>query len=82
MDKKIRVTVSLFFKIIGSEMVEGETLYCESKIDLKVEEDLSGFDLQKYAKILIKEFAELFKVSEENIRIVSRQEYEENTKED
>ena len=48
MDKKIRVTVSLFFKIIGSEMVEGETLYCESKIDLNVE-DLSGFNLQKEA---------------------------------
>lgn len=81
MDKKIRVTVSLFFKIIGSEMAEGETLYCESKIDLNAE-DLSGFNLQKYAKVQIKEFAELFKVPEENIRIVSRQEYEENTEED
>lgn len=81
MDKKIRVTVSLFFKIIGSEMVEGETLYCESKIDLNVE-DLSGLNLQKYAKVQIKEFAELFKVPEENIRIVSRQEYKENTEED
>lgn len=81
MDKKIRVTVSLFFKIIGSEMAEGETLYCESKIDLSAE-DLSGFNLQKYAKVQIKEFAELFKVPEESIRIVSRQEYEENTEED
>ncbi len=81
MNKKIRVTVSLFFKISGSEMGGGEILYSESKIDLDVE-NMTGFKLQEYAQNQIKGFAELLKVPEENIRIVSRQEYEENTEED
>lgn len=81
MDKKIRVTVSLFFEISGSEMGGGENLYSESKIDLDTE-DMSGFKLQEYAQSQIKGFAELLKVPEENVQIVSRQEYEENTDED
>ena len=81
MDKKIRVTVSLFCEISGSEMGGGENLYSESKIDLDTE-DMSGFKLQEYAQSQIKGFAELLKVPEENVQIVSRQEYEENTDED
>lgn len=81
MDKKIHVTVSLFFKIIGSEMGGGETIYSESKIDLNIV-DLSGFNLQEYAQSQIKGYAELLKVPEENIEIISRQEYEYNTDDD
>lgn len=82
MDKKIHVTVSLFFKIIGSEMGGGETIYSESKIDLNTV-DLSGFNLQEYAQSQIKGcYAELLKVPEENIEIISRQEYEYNTDDD
>ena len=61
-------------------MGAGETLYSGSKIDLNVE-DLSGFKLQEYAKSQIEGFAELLKVPEGNIKIISRQEYEENTEE-
>lgn len=81
MDKKIHVTVSLFFKIIGSEMGGGDTVYSESKIDLNTV-DLSGFNLQEYAQSQIKGYAELLKVPEENIEIISRQEYEYNTDDD
>lgn len=81
MNKKIDVTVSLFFKITESEMGDGEDLYCESKINLNTE-DMSGFNLQEYAKSQIDGFAELLKVKKENIQIVSKQEYEENTEED
>lgn len=81
MDKKIHVTVSLFFKIIGSEMGGGETIYSESKIDLNTV-DLSRFNLQEYAQSQIKGYAELLKVPEENIEIISRQEYEYNTDDD
>lgn len=81
MNKKIHVTVSLFFKITGSEMGDGEDLYCESKVNLNTE-DMSGFNLQEYAKSQIDGFVELLKVSKENIQIVSRKEYEENTEED
>lgn len=62
-------------------MGAGETLYSESKIDLNVE-DLSGFKLQEYAKSQIGGFAELLKVPEENIEIISRQEYEDNADDD
>ena len=81
MDKKIHVTVSLFFKIIGSEMGGGETIYSESKIDLNTV-DLSRFNLQEYAQSQINGYAELLKVPEENIEIISRQEYEYNTDDD
>lgn len=81
MGKKICVTVSLFFKISGSEMGGGEILYSESKIDLDVE-DMRGFELQEYAWSQIKGFAEILKIPEENVQIVSRQEYEENTDDD
>lgn len=81
MGKKIYVTVSLFFEISGSEMGGGEILYSESKIDLDVE-DTRGFELQEYAQSQIKGFAEILKVPEENVQIVSRQEYEENTDDD
>lgn len=81
MDKKVSVTVSLFFKINGSEMGDGETLYSESKIDLNTV-DLSGFNLQEYARSQIEGYSELLKVPEKNIEIISRQEYEDNTDDD
>ena len=62
-------------------MGDGEDLYCESKVDLNTEK-LSGFNLREYAKGQIDGFVELLKVSEENVQIISRQEYEENTEED
>lgn len=80
MSKKIRVTVSLFLQIKDADIFggAGSIGYSESKIDLNTA-DLSGFKLQEYAKGQIKGLAELLKVSEENIQIVSRQEYEDNT---
>lgn len=80
-ENKIYVTVSLYFKITGSEMGGGETLYSESKINLDTV-DLSGFKLQEYAQSQIEDFAELLNVPEENITTISRQEYEENTEEE
>ena len=79
-NNKIRVTVSLFFKIKDADIFggAGSIGYSESKIDLNTA-DLSGFKLQEYAKGQIESFAELLKASEENIQIVSRQEYEDNT---
>lgn len=83
MDKKIHVKVSLFLQIKNADIFggTGSVGYSESKVDLNVE-DLGGFKLQEYAKSQIEGFAELLKVPEESIQIVSRQEYEENTEED
>lgn len=82
-NNKIRVTVSLFFRIKDADIFggAGSIGYSESKIDLNTA-DLSGFKLQGYAQSQIEGFAELLKVPEENVQIVSRQEYEENTEED
>ena len=79
-NNKIHVTVSLFFKIKDADIFggAGSIGYSESKIDLNTA-DLSGFKLQEYAKGQIEGFAELLRASEENIQIVSRQEYEDNT---
>lgn len=83
MSNEIRATVSLFFEIKGADIFGGaESVgYSESKIDLSAV-CLSRFDLEEYAREQIKGFAELCKVPEENIRIISRQEYEENTDDD
>lgn len=83
MSNEIRATVSLFFEIKGADIFGGAELvgYSESKIDLDTV-CLSIFDLEEYAREQIKGFAELCKVPEENIRIISRREYEENTDDD
>lgn len=82
-NNKIRVTVSLFFQIKDADIFggAGSIGYSESKIDLNAA-DLSGFKLQEYAKGQIEGFAELLKTPTENIRIISRQEYEDNIEED
>lgn len=81
MNKEIHATVSLFFEIKGADIFGEAVGYSESKIDLD-SVCLSRFDLEEYAREQIKGFAELCKVPEENIRIISRQEYEENTDDD
>lgn len=59
---------------------KGEVGYFESEIDLSTE-SLTGFKLQEYAQDQIARFADVFKVPKENIKIIKRQEYEENTEE-
>ena len=73
--------MSLFFKATGSKMGGGETLYCASKIDLNAE-NLIEFDLREYAQSKVEGLAELLEVPEENVAIVSREEYEENPEDD
>lgn len=82
-DNKIDVTISLFFEIKDSQLFGGvgEVGYSESRIDLYVD-DLSNFKLHEYAKEQIKGFAKLCDVREENVRTVSREEYEANTEEE
>ena len=79
-NNKIHVTISLFFEIKDSDIFGGvgEVGYSESKIDLNTA-DLTGFKLQEYAHSQIAAYADLWNVPEENVRIISRSEYEENT---
>lgn len=75
---KINVTIHLFFEIKNSYMFEYETGYSETKADLNTE-NFEHFNLEQYAEGQRKGFAQMFKVPIENVRIISRKEYEENT---
>lgn len=79
---KANVTISMFFEVKNAEIFggEGSVGYTELKSDICVGE-LKEFDIKEYAKTNIKGFAGLCKVPEESVRIISRQEYEENTEE-
>ena len=45
-------------------------------------ESMKEYDLQKDAEGKIEGFAKMFQVSKEDVRIISRTEYEDNTEED
>lgn len=79
---KINVTISLYFEVKDSEMFGGvgEIGYTEVKADLEVE-DLSNIKIRDFAEDMIAGYAELLKVPKENVRIISRVEYEEDTEE-
>lgn len=80
--KKIDVTISLYFEIKDAGIFGGvgEIGYTETKLDLEIE-DLSNFKLQTYAEKNLSNYAEILKVPKENVRIISRTEYEANTEE-
>ena len=75
---KINVTLNLFFEIKGSEMFDYEIVYTESKFDLEAE-NLKTFELQKYADDQRNLMAEMLSVPVENVRIIERGTYEDNT---
>lgn len=78
--KGINVTISLYFKVKDAEIFggAGEVGYSEINMDLAAE-DLSSVKLQIFAEENITNFAEMFKVPKENVRIISRTEYKANT---
>lgn len=80
---KIHGTLSLYFEIKDSEVFggPGEVGYTETKINFN-SEDLEWINLQKYAQCEIETVANLCKVPQDKVRIISRTEYEKNTEED
>ena len=80
--RKIDVTISLFFEIKDAEIFGGvgEVGYVEEKWDLKTD-NLANVKLQKLMQRTISRLAKTLSVPEENIRTISRTEYEENTEE-
>lgn len=80
---KINITIEMFFEIKNAEMYggEGSTGYAEIKEDVCLE-SMKEYDLQKDAEEKIEGFAKMFQVSKEDVRIISRTEYEDNTEED
>lgn len=82
METKIDVTLSLFFEIKDAEIFGGvgEVGYVEEKWDLKTD-NLANVKLQKLMQRTISRLAKMLEVPEENVRAISRTEYEENTEE-
>lgn len=80
--KGINVTISLYFEVKDAEIFggAGEVGYSEINMDLAAE-DLPSVKLQIFAEENIANFAEMFKVPKENVRIISRTEYKANTEE-
>lgn len=75
---EINITISVYFEVENAEVFDGEgnTGYVECRTDATLEKS-NKLDLYEYAKINIKSIAKMLAVSEENVRIISRQEYEE-----
>lgn len=71
------ITLNMYFKVEGAEMFCEETGYCEIKIDVKAE-NLKEINAEAELKEKISQVANMMKVQEKNITVVSRKEYEEN----
>lgn len=77
---KINVTITLYLEVKDVALFGGmgKVGYASSNFDFKTD-DLSTIDIETVGKCTIQEYAEFLKTPEENIRIISREEYEENT---
>lgn len=80
---KVNITISIYFEVKNAEAFggEGSTGYMEQRTGITIEKT-NKTDLYKYAKESIKDSAKMLAVPEEDIRTISRQEYEEKTEEE
>ncbi len=81
--RKAYITLTFYFEIKDSEIYggKGEIGYAEQKMDLETC-DLGNVKLLGAAKSAVEGCAGLCRVPVENVRIISRDEYEENTEDD
>lgn len=79
--EKINFTLSVYFEIVGSQAFEGDVGYSEVKLDF-YKKQLKDIKLGEFVEGQKREYAKIFKIPVENIRIISRKEYEENTEGD
>lgn len=79
---KVNVTITVYFEVENAEVFggEGNTGYMEQQIDITLEKS-NKLGLYEYAKAGIKSIAKILAVPEEDIRTITRQEYEEKTEE-
>lgn len=79
---KVNTTLSLYFEVKNAVMFGGigSIGYTSTNFDFETE-NMPKVNVEKVAKLIIDDLTRLFKIPEENIRIISRTEYEENTEE-
>lgn len=80
--EKIHITLEMFFEIKNAKLYggEGTTGYAQIISDLRME-SMKNFDLQEYAKYNTEGLAKTCEIGVEDVRIIPRKEYEENTEE-
>lgn len=74
---KIDVTISMYFEIDNGE----EVLYVNTNADLRTK-DLGTVNIMDYVTAQRKNLAKLWHVPVKNVRIVSRNTYEQNTEDE
>ena len=79
--ENINVTLSIYFEIIGSQAFEGDAGYPDVKLDFH-KKNFDYFELGEFIEEQKREYAKIFKIPMENIRVFLRKEYKENTEED
>lgn len=79
-ENKMNCTVSMHYKIIGSDIFNFEDGYMEINVDYLAKS--LDLDLDKIADKQKKGIADMFHVAEENVILISRTEYEENTRDE
>lgn len=81
--KDASMSLGIYFKIKDAELYggEGTTGYAATIVEISIEE-LQNADFEKYADSQLEAMASMAKVPKEKVRIISKDEYEENTEEE
>ena len=78
--EEIKITLSLYFKISDSMVYggPGSTGYAKITVDNNISE-ISNDYIRQYAESQRRNVARMCEVGPENVKIISRSEYDENT---
>lgn len=80
--KDVSMSLGIYFEIKDAELYGGEgTGYAATIVEISIE-GLQNADFEKYANSQLEAMASMAKVPKEKVRIISKDEYEENTEEE
>lgn len=79
--KDASMSLGIYFEIKDAELYggEGTTGYAATIVEISIE-GLQNADFEKYANSQLEAMASMAKVPKEKVRIISKDEYEENTR--
>lgn len=86
--KDASMSLGIYFEIKDAELYggEGTTGYAATIVEISIVEisieGLQNADFEKYANSQLEAMASMAKVPKEKVRIISKDEYEENTEEE
>lgn len=82
--KDASMSLGIYFEIKDAELYggEGTTGYAATIVEISIEGLQNNADFEKYANSQLEAMASMAKVPKEKVRIISKDEYEENTEEE